>query len=258
MARKDAAPTRVLQPTCVNCPAVVRPGTTSRRTSDGPKGAPRLPERSASDAPDNASIHLIAGQVRAVDVTSEIVVEMLGAPKPDPDFAGRLRRPGTVLGLHGARWPRRVVRPSEPPARQRGADLTGLQDESMQESARTAMSWLPANAGAVRSRPVLPAGHRRASSRAGGELGAARRSLGGGRHGGRPGNGVDRPAVCGDLAMTGEITWPAELAAQVGRELFRVGGGRQRVDGLARRGCPGLVGTGPGAAGGRGRRWTCG
>ena len=89
----------------------------------------------------------------------------------------------------------------------------------MQESARTAMSWLPANAGSVGSRPVLAAGHRRASSRAGGELGAAGRNLGGGRHGGRPGNGVDRPAVCGDLAMTGEITSPAELAAHLGPEL---------------------------------------
>ena len=69
------------------------------RTSDGQKGGPRLPERPASAARDNASIHLTAGHGRAVEVTPEIVVEMLGAPKRDRDFAGRHRRPGTVLGL---------------------------------------------------------------------------------------------------------------------------------------------------------------
>ena len=161
------------------------------------------------------------GDATPVEVTPEIVVEMLGAPKPDPDSAGRPRRPGTVLGLcFTARGGQDVsfVQASRLP--DTGAlTPTGLQDESMQESARTAMSWLPANAGPVRSGPVLPAGHRRASSRAGGELGAAGRNLGGGRHGGRPGNGVDRPAVCGDLGMTGEITSPAELAAHLGRGL---------------------------------------
>ena len=102
----------------------------------------------------------------------------------------------------------------------------------MRESARTAMSSLSANAGPGRSRSVLPSGHGRAASRAGGELGAAGRKLGWGRHGGRLGNGIDRPAVCGDLAMTGEIMSPAELAARLGRELCASAVDRQRVDGL--------------------------
>ena len=71
------------------------------------------------------------GDTTPVEVTPEIVVEMLGAPKRDADLAGRTGR---------------VVRRGEPMPGDGALTLTGRPGESMQESARTAMSWLRANA----------------------------------------------------------------------------------------------------------------
>ena len=106
-----------------------------------------------------------------------------------------------------------------PPPDTRVLSLTGLQDEVESGIGADRDVVAVGHAGPVRSRSVLPSGHGRAASRAGGELGAAGRNLGAGPHGGRLGNGIDRPAVCGDLAMTGEIMSSAELAVRLGREL---------------------------------------
>ena len=98
------------------------------------------------------------GDTTPVEVTPETVVDMLGAPMPDAEFAGRTERPGTVLGLYltaGGGGGVSSVEASRMPGA--GAlTLTGLLGESMQETARTAMSWLRANAGDTAStRPSI-------------------------------------------------------------------------------------------------------
>ncbi len=84
-----------------------------------------------------------------VEVTPETVVEMLGAPAhPDGEVAGRTGRPGVAVGLcRTAVGGGDVVFVEASRMPGSGAlTLTGRQGEVMQESARTAMSWLRANA----------------------------------------------------------------------------------------------------------------
>ena len=117
-----------------------------------------------------------------VEVTPETVVDMLGAPMPDAELAGRTERPGTVLGLYLTAGGGRGVSSVEA-SRMPGAGaltLTGRLGESMQESARLAMSWLRAHSGRYGLDPSFHRDTDVASSRDG--LGAAGRNLGRGRH----------------------------------------------------------------------------
>ena len=89
------------------------------------------------------------GNEAPVEVTSETVVEMLGAPAhPDEEVAGRTARPGVAVGLcrNAAGGELSFVEASRMPGS--GAlTLTGRQGEVMRESAQAALSWLRANAG---------------------------------------------------------------------------------------------------------------
>ena len=85
-----------------------------------------------------------------VEVTPQSVVEMLGAPvHPGEQVAGRTGRPGVAVGLcRTATGGGEVVFVEA--TRMPGAGtltLTGRLGEAAQESARTALSWLRANAG---------------------------------------------------------------------------------------------------------------
>ena len=147
---------------------------------------------------------------------------MLGAPAhPDEEVAGRTARPGVAVGLcrTAAGGELSFVEASRMPGS--GAlTLTGRQGEVMRESARTALSWLRANAGRY---GLDPAFHRNSDvhlhvhsgevakegASAGVTLAVALASAFTGR------------VVRGDLAMTGEIT----LSGQV----LPVGGIKEKV-----------------------------
>ena len=162
------------------------------------------------------------GDTTRVEVTPETVVEMLGAPKPDADLAGRTGSPGTVLGLYLTEGDGGDVSSVEA-SRMPGAGaltLTGRLGESMQESARTAMSWLRVNAGRYGFDPSfhrdtdvhlhVPTGSgRQKGTSAGVAMVAALVSV----FTGRP--------VRGDLAMTEEIALSGEVIA--------VGGVKEKV-----------------------------
>ena len=137
---------------------------------------------------------------------------MLGGPMPDAELAGRTERPGTVLGLYltaGGGGGVSSVEASRMPGA--GAlTLTGLLGESMQETARTAMSWLRANAGRYGLDPSFHRDtdvhlHLQANSgRQGGtSAGVAMVAALVSAFTGRP--------VRGDLAMTGEIALSGEV-----------------------------------------------
>ena len=85
-----------------------------------------------------------------VEVTPQSVVEMLGAPvHPGAQVAGRTGRPGVAIGLcRTAAGGGEVVFVEATRMPGAGAlTLTGRLGEAAQESARTALSWLRANAG---------------------------------------------------------------------------------------------------------------
>ena len=89
------------------------------------------------------------GAEAPVEVTPQTLVELLGAPaEPDVEAASRARRPGIAAGLcrtAAGGGEVIVVEASRLPGS--GAlTLTGRQGEVMRESARTALSWLRANA----------------------------------------------------------------------------------------------------------------
>ena len=152
------------------------------------------------------------GDTTRVEVTPETVVDMLGAPRPAAELAGRTGCPGAVLGLYltaGGGGDVSFVETSRMPGA--GAlTLTGLLGESMQETARTAMSWLRANAGRY---GLDPSFHRDAdvhlhlqanSGRQGGtSAGVAMVAALVSAFTGRPARG--------DLAMTGEIALSGEV-----------------------------------------------
>ena len=163
------------------------------------------------------------GDEAPVEVTPRTLVEMLGAPAgPGADVAGRTGRPGVAVGLcrtAAGGGEVIVVEASRMPGA--GAlTLTGRQGEVMQESARTALSWLRANAGRY---GLDPAFHRntdihlhvqsaevpKEGASAGMTMAAALVSA------------FTRRPVRGDLAMTGEIT----LCGQV----LPVGGIEEKV-----------------------------
>ena len=170
------------------------------------------------------------GNETPVEVTPEAVVEMLGAPAyPDGQVANRTGQPGVAVGLcrTGAGGGEVIFVEASRMAGSGALTLTGRLGEVMRESARTAMSWLRANAGRY---GLDPAFHRdtdvhlhvhsaevpKEGASAGVTMTAALVSAVTGR------------PVRGDLAMTGEIT----LAGQV----LPVGGIKEKVLAAHRRG----------------------
>ena len=152
--------------------------------------------------------------------------------------ASGVRAPSSGSATRRA-WPRRVVRPGEPlcptPARHRGVEPDRAPGRGRCRNGRgprcrrCRLTPLRYGRGPSFDRDTDVRPHVQTVN-----SGRQEGNLGGGRHGGRLSNGIDPLAVCGVPAMTGEIMSPAELAARLGHELSRVGGGRQRVDGLRR------------------------
>ncbi len=175
------------------------------------------------------------GDEAAVEVTPALVAGMLGAPQPlGVQVAGRGERPGIALGLcrtgagGGAVM---FIEASRMPGS--GAlTLTGRQGEVMRESARTALSWLRANA---RRYDLDPAFHRdtdihlhvqagdvpKEGASAGVTMAAALVSA----LTGRP--------LRGDIAMTGELG--------LGGQVLPVGGIKEKVLAAHRRGLARVV-----------------
>ncbi len=175
------------------------------------------------------------GDEAAVEVTPALVAGMLGVPQPlGARVAGRTGRPGVALGLcrtgagGGAVM---FIEASRMPGS--GAlTLTGRQGEVMRESARTALSWLRANA---RRYGLDPAFHRdtdihlhvqagdvpKEGASAGVTMAAALVSA----LTGRP--------LRGDIAMTGEIG--------LGGQVLPVGGIEEKVLAAHRRGLARVV-----------------
>ena len=147
------------------------------------------------------------GDASPVEITAETVVEMLGAPKfLDEEVAERTRRPGVAIGLAWTPVGGDVLFVEA--ARMAGGGsltLTGHLGDVMKESARTALSWLRANAarydvdpafyGAAEVHVHVPSG---AIPKDGPSAGVTMAAAIVSELSGRP--------VRGDLAMTGEIT----------------------------------------------------
>ena len=147
------------------------------------------------------------GDESPVEITTEAVVEMLGAPKHlDEEVAERTKRPGVAIGLAWTPVGGDVLFVEA--RRMSGSGtltLTGHLGDVMKESARAALSWLRANAARYE---VDPAFYREAEVHLHVPSGAIPKD--------GPSAGVTmvtalvseltgRP-VRGDLAMTGEIT----------------------------------------------------
>ena len=147
------------------------------------------------------------GDESAVEITAELVVEMLGAPKHlDEEVAERTRRPGVAIGLAWTPVGGDVLFVES--RRMSGSGtltLTGHLGDVMKESARAALSWLRANASRY---DVDPAFYGEAEVHLHVPSGAIPKD--------GPSAGVTMVAalvseltgrpVRGDLAMTGEIT----------------------------------------------------
>ena len=165
------------------------------------------------------------GDESPVEVTPQTVAGMLGAPAhPAVEVACRTGRPGVAVGLSLTAVGGEVLFVEVGRMPGSGAlTLTGRQGEVMQESARTALSWLRANAGRY---GIDPAFHRetdihlQVQSGAGPKEGASAGVALVSAFTGRP--------VRGDLAMTGEIT----LSGQV----LPVGGIKEKALAAHRRG----------------------
>ena len=169
------------------------------------------------------------GDESPVEVTPPTVAGMLGAPAhPAAEVACRTGRPGVAVGLSLTAVGGEVMFVEVGRMPGCGAlTLTGRQGEVMQESARTALSWLRANAGRY---GIDPAFHREtdvhlqvqsgAGPKEGASAGVALAAALVSAFTGRP--------VRGDLAMTGEIT----LSGQV----LPVGGIKEKVLAAHRRG----------------------
>ena len=163
------------------------------------------------------------GNEAPVEVTPQTLVEMLGAPaEPDVEAASRARRPGVAAGLcrtAAGSGEVIVVEASRLPG-SGGLTLTGRQGEVMRESARTALSWLRANAARYGLDPgfqrdtdvhlhVQSAEVPKEGASAGVTMAAALVSA------------FTRRPVRSDVAMTGEIT--------LGGQVLPVGGIAEKV-----------------------------
>jgi len=163
------------------------------------------------------------GKEPPFEITPGTVVEMLGAPAhPDGRVAQRTARPGVAVGLcRTAAGGGEVVFVEASRMPGSGAlTLTGRLGEAVRESARTALSWLRANAGRY---GLDPGFHRDADVHVHVQAGA------GPTEGASAGvtmavalvSALTGRPVRGDLAMTGEIT----LSGQV----LPVGGIKEKV-----------------------------
>ncbi len=147
------------------------------------------------------------GDESPVEIATETVVEMLGAPKHfDEEVAERTKRPGVAIGLAWTPVGGDVLFVEARRMSGGGAlTLTGHLGDVMKESARAALSWLRANAARYE---VDPAFYREAEMHLHVPSGAIPKD--------GPSAGVTMVAalvseltgrsVRGDLAMTGEIT----------------------------------------------------
>ena len=169
------------------------------------------------------------GDESPVEVTPQTVAGMLGAPAyPAAEVACRTGRPGVAVGLSLTAVGGEVLFVEVGRMPGCGAlTLTGRQGEVMQESARTALSWLRANAGRY---GIDPAFHRETDIHLQVQSGA------GPKEGASAGVAMAAALVSaftgrrvrGDLAMTGEIT----LSGQV----LPVGGIKEKALAAHRRG----------------------
>ena len=155
------------------------------------------------------------GDEAPVEVTPAMVAGMLGAPEPPgAQVAGRGDRPGVALGLCRSAAGGGAVLCIEA-SRMPGSGaltLTGRQGEVMRESARTALSWLRANAGRY---GLDPAFHRDTDIHLHVQAGAGPNE--------GPSAGVTMAAALvsaltgrplrGDIAMTGEIGLGGQVLA---------------------------------------------
>ena len=147
------------------------------------------------------------GDESPVEIGAETVVEMLGAPKfLDEEVAERTRRPGVAIGLAWTPVGGDVLFVEATRMAGSGSlTLTGQLGDVMKESARTALSWLRANAarydvdpafyGAAEVHVHVPSG---AIPKDGPSAGVTMVAAILSELSGRP--------VRGDVAMTGEIT----------------------------------------------------
>ncbi len=147
------------------------------------------------------------GDESPVEIATETVVEMLGAPKHfDEEVAERTKRPGVAIGLAWTPVGGDVLFVEARRMSGGGAlTLTGHLGDVMKESARAALSWLRANAARYE---VDPAFYREAEMHLHVPSGAIPKD--------GPSAGVTMVAalvseltgrpVRGDIAMTGEIT----------------------------------------------------
>ena len=176
------------------------------------------------------------GDEAPVEVTPQTIAGMLGAPAPaDAQVAGRTGRPGVAVGLcrTAAGGGEVMVVEASRMAGSGKLTLTGRQGEVMQESARTALSWLRTNA---RRYGLDPAAlHRDADVHVHVQSGEVS------KEGASAGvtlaialvSAVTGRMVRGDLAMTGEIS----LSGQV----LPVGGIKEKVLAAHRRGLAGVI-----------------
>ena len=176
----------------------------------------------------------VEGEESPVEITPDIIVEMLGRPKfPEGDAAARTRRPGVAVGLAWTGVGGDLLFVEARRMSGRGAlTLTGRLGEVMKESARAALSWLRANASRYDIDPAfhettdlhihIPEG---AIPKDGPSAGVAMASALLSELAGR--------AVRGDLAMTGEITLSGDV--------LRVGGIKEKVLAARRHGIVDIV-----------------
>jgi ATP-dependent Lon protease len=147
------------------------------------------------------------GHTAPIEVTPEIVAELLGAPRHlDEEIKGRTREPGVAVGLAWTPVGGDVlfVEASRLPGASQ-LTITGQLGDVMKESARIALSWFRANAARFGVEPTFYKDaelHMHVPAWCDPEG----RPVGRRDHGDGPGLGTFGEPVKPDLAMTGEIT----------------------------------------------------
>lgn len=173
------------------------------------------------------------GDTAAVVVTPEQLTGMLGAPRhPAAEVADRTGRPGVAVGLcctAGGVGAASVIEASRM-AGSGALTLTGRPGEVMQESARTVLSWLRANAGRY---DIDPEFHRDTDIHLHVGVGPGDGTSGGMTMAAALVSALTGRVVRGDVAMTGEVT----LSGQV----LPVGGISEKLLAAHRCGLAGVI-----------------
>ncbi len=164
-------------------------------------------DREIATVARKAARRIAEGKTEPVQVTPEAVPEYLGRPRFFDEVAERTTRPGVATGLAWTPVGGDVlfVEATMMPAKDEGLVLTGMLGDVMRESAQAAASYLRSNAAPLGIDPAVFEGKRihvhvpagaipKDGPSAGVTMLTALASLASGR------------PVCGDLAMTGEIT----------------------------------------------------